>query len=49
MLRVKFTLEETTQSFLDFDHRPYIAVLSDMIPFNAHTGSSAVRAAHHQG
>lgn len=41
MLRVKFILEKTMQSFLDFDHRSYIAVLSDIIPFfNAHTGAS---------
>lgn len=47
MLRVKFILEKILQSFLDFDHRSYIVVLSDMIPFfNPH---SAPRPAHYQG
>lgn len=41
MLRVKFILEKTLQSFLDFDHRSYIVVLSDMIPFfNPHCTKS---------
>lgn len=42
LLRMKFISEKTMRSFLDFDHKSYITVLSDMIPFiNAYTSSSA--------